>query len=192
MRWNPSRNRRHILLIFKQMLPNITWMEICETTFDLLNSTSSVRWYSFWLAALEYAWPTTENRSCLCEDSRSKIADSASSEYAPSEGACDRQHLPVGGCPHCCCLVYRNDEFVLFLKMFQHTSNVPMVFTLVPLERGMFSLSLSSIILFTTTPGLYLGKISQFHRKTPCLSRPSLYLSSHFKTWTVQSINVSN
>ena len=57
-------------------------MEIFETTFDWLISTSSIRWYSFWLAALGFTWPATQNKGGLCEDCRSKIADSASSENA--------------------------------------------------------------------------------------------------------------
>ena len=144
MQWNPSQNRRHILLIFKQMLPNITWTKICETTFDWLNSTSSSHWCSFWLAALEYTWPATQNRSCLCEDHRSKIVDSASRENEASDGACDRQHLSVRGRPQCCRLACSGDEFVIFLykkiilPMYQWYT---MVFTLVPLERGMFALS---------------------------------------------------
>ena len=64
------------------MLPNVIWTEIFENTFVWLISTSSIRWYSFWLAALGFTWPATQNRGGLCEDRRSEIADSVSSENA--------------------------------------------------------------------------------------------------------------
>ena len=64
------------------MLPNVIWTEIFENTFDWLISTSSIRWYSFWLAVLGFTWPATQNRGGLCEDRRSEIADSASGENA--------------------------------------------------------------------------------------------------------------
>ena len=57
-------------------------MEIFESTFDWLISTSSIRWYSFWLAALGFTWPVTQNRSGFCKDHQSEIANSASSENA--------------------------------------------------------------------------------------------------------------
>ena len=53
-----------------------------ETTFYWLISTSFIRWYSFWLAALGFAWPATQNRGGLCKDHQNEIADSASSDNA--------------------------------------------------------------------------------------------------------------
>jgi len=48
----------------------------------LVNLDFLYRWYNFWLAALVFTWPATQNRGGLCEDRRSEIADSASSENA--------------------------------------------------------------------------------------------------------------
>ena len=41
--------------------------------------------YSFWLAALRFTWPATQNRRGLCEVRRSEIDRSASSENAAAD-----------------------------------------------------------------------------------------------------------